>query len=128
MIGGQHLCLSLVREKIGSYKEVVVALRDYRVRVTRVIVLAFLRPYIFVGKLPVVMADVTRKPSLPEEKLEVINDTHGTHIDAVAEKKLLRKCDIRVLPPLFVLFLLAFLDRTNIGMHCAKSLECLSTH
>jgi hypothetical protein len=57
----------------------------------------------------------TTKDHLPDEKLEVINDTHGTNIDAVAEKKLLRKLDIRVLPPLFVLFLLAFLDRTNIG-------------
>lgn len=61
------------------------------------------------------MADPTRKPSFPDEKVEVINDTHGTNIDADAEKKLLRKCDLRVLPPLFVLFLLAFLDRTNIG-------------
>jgi hypothetical protein len=51
----------------------------------------------------------------PGEKFETINDTHGTNIDPIAEKKLLRKCDIRVLPPLFVLFLLAFLDRTNIG-------------
>ena len=50
-----------------------------------------------------------------DEKHEIINDTHGNNIDPVAEKKLLRKCDIRVLPPLFVLFLLAFLDRTNIG-------------
>lgn len=61
------------------------------------------------------MAEAMRKPSLPEEKIEAINDTHGTNIDPVAEKKLLRKCDLRVLPPLFVLFLLAFLDRTNIG-------------
>jgi hypothetical protein len=61
------------------------------------------------------MAQPITKASLPDEKAEVINDTHGTNIDPVAEKKLLRKCDIRVLPPLFVLFLLAFLDRTNIG-------------
>jgi hypothetical protein len=53
----------------------------------------------------------------PCEKFETINDTHGTNIDPIAEKKLLRKCDIRVLPPLFVLFLLAFLDRTNIGRY-----------
>lgn len=51
-----------------------------------------------------------RKPSVAESKIEVINDTAGTHIDAIAEKKLLRKCDLHVLPPLFVLFLLAFLD------------------
>jgi hypothetical protein len=59
----------------------------------------------------------TMKNSLPDEKLEVINDTHGMNIDPVAEKQLLRKLDVRVLPPLFVLFLLAFLDRTNIGKH-----------
>jgi hypothetical protein len=63
-----------------------------------------------------IMAQPTVKTDLAGEKVEVINDTHGTNIDPVAEKKLLRKCDIRVLPPLFVLFLLAFLDRTNIGM------------
>lgn len=51
-----------------------------------------------------------RKPSVADTKIEIINDTAGTHIDAIAEKKLLRKCDIYVLPPLFVLFLLAFLD------------------
>jgi hypothetical protein len=61
------------------------------------------------------MVDSTTKQPLPDEKLETINDTHGMNIDSVAEKKLLRKCDLRVLPPLFVLFLLAFLDRTNIG-------------
>ena len=60
------------------------------------------------------MADV-RKPSISDEKVEVINDTAGNHIDAVAEKKLLRKCDLYVLPPLFVLFLLAFLDSKYCG-------------
>ncbi|KAH7138152.1 major facilitator superfamily domain-containing protein [Dendryphion nanum] len=61
------------------------------------------------------MADVKSSSAYPDEKIEVLNDTAGTNIDPVAEKKLLRKCDLRVLPPLFVLFLLAFLDRTNIG-------------
>ncbi|KAJ4984912.1 transporter-like protein [Stagonosporopsis vannaccii] len=64
-----------------------------------------------------------RKPSVSDEKVEVINDTAGTHIDAVAEKSLLRKCDFYVLPPLFVLFLLAFLDRTNIGNAKIQGLE-----
>ena len=36
-------------------------------------------------------------------------------IDAEAEKKLLRKLDMRVLPVLWFLYMLAFLDRTNIG-------------
>jgi hypothetical protein len=62
------------------------------------------------------MADTTTKSaSLPDDKIEVVNNTRGTNIDPEAERKLLRKCDIRVLPPLFVLFLLAFLDRVNIG-------------
>ena len=56
------------------------------------------------------MAYEIKKPNFPDEKVEAINDTAGTHIDAVAEKKLLRKCDLYVLPPLFLLFLLAFLD------------------
>lgn len=72
------------------------------------------------------MAEPIRKPSLVDDKLEVINDTHGTNIDPVAEKKLLRKCDLRVLPPLFVLFLLAFLDRTNIGMTAGHELRSAS--
>jgi hypothetical protein len=61
------------------------------------------------------MAEPTMRTNFPEEKIEGINDTHGTNIDPVAEKKLLWKCDVRVLPPLFGIFLLAFLDRTNIG-------------
>ncbi|KAK4984415.1 hypothetical protein LTR66_008508 [Elasticomyces elasticus] len=47
-----------------------------------------------------------------DEKVEPREDVS---IDPVAEKKLLRKLDLRVIPPLFFLFLLAFLDRTNIG-------------
>jgi hypothetical protein len=64
------------------------------------------------------MADTLGKHA--DEKVEVINDTAGTHINPVAEKKLLRKCDLHVLPPLAVLFLLAFLDRTNIGMRLLR--------
>ena len=46
-----------------------------------------------------------------------VNDRNIAHfdIDPIAEKKLLRKLDLRVVPVLWVLFLLAFLDRTNIG-------------
>lgn len=50
------------------------------------------------------------------EKFEVISDSATGTVDPIAEKKLLRKVDLHVLPPLFVLFLMAFLDRTNIGM------------
>jgi MFS family permease len=36
-------------------------------------------------------------------------------VDPIAEKKLLWKVDLHVVPPLLILFLLAFLDRVNIG-------------
>ncbi len=44
-------------------------------------------------------------------------------MDPEALKRLTRKCDLHVVPPLFVLFLLAFLDRTNIGNAKIQGLE-----
>ena len=44
-------------------------------------------------------------------------------IDPVLEKKLIRKCDLHVIPVLFVPFLLSFLDRTNIGNARIQGLE-----
>ena len=64
-----------------------------------------------------------KEVNLPDEKIETINDGSGTHIDPEAEKRLLRKLDMRVLPPLFILFLLAFLDRTNIGKGSFETYE-----
>jgi hypothetical protein len=51
----------------------------------------------------------------------------GAHppIDLVAEKKLLRKVDLHVIPILSILFLMAFLDRTNIGTVFHLYLESL---
>lgn len=45
-------------------------------------------------------------------------------IDPEAEKKLLRKLDMRVVPMLWFLYMLAFLDRTNIGMKTTMSTLC----
>lgn len=42
-------------------------------------------------------------------------DQNEADIDPAVEKKLLRKIDLRLLPPLALLYLCAFLDRTNIG-------------
>ncbi len=36
--------------------------------------------------------------------------------ESQATAKLLRKCDIRLLPPLMLVYFLSFMDRTNIGM------------
>ena len=44
-------------------------------------------------------------------------------IDPVAEKKLLRKIDLHLIPILWLLFLCAFIDRINIGNARIQGLE-----
>lgn len=44
-------------------------------------------------------------------------------IDIKAEKRLLRKCDLHVLPPLCILYVLCFIDRINIGNARIQGLE-----
>lgn len=44
-------------------------------------------------------------------------------IDRIAERKLVRKCDLHVLPAIAVLYSLAFLDRINIGNARLQGLE-----
>jgi hypothetical protein len=61
------------------------------------------------------MASTAPESSPPSEEKGTTTGTNDSNVDPAAEKKLLRKCDLHVLPPLFVLFLLAFLDRANIG-------------
>ena len=36
-------------------------------------------------------------------------------IDPAIERRMIRKCDYRVIPPTLILFMLSFLDRVNIG-------------
>lgn len=63
------------------------------------------------------------KDQTDEERVSAVEDLkdetqqQSILFDAVAEKKLLRKCDLHVLPPVSFIFFLAFLDRTNIGTH-----------
>ena len=47
----------------------------------------------------------------------------GNEVDRAAEKRLLWKCDLHVVPILTVLFMLAFLDRINIGNARLMGLE-----
>jgi len=61
--------------------------------------------------IPIVKSDTKEQNHI--EDLE--SSTFQEDIDPVAAKKLLWKVDIHVVPPLAVLFLLAFLDRVNIG-------------
>ena len=46
-----------------------------------------------------------------------------TPIDRVAEKKLLQKCDLHVLPMISILYMLAFIDRINIGNARIQGME-----
>lgn len=59
-----------------------------------------------------------------QTKLELaVLETSLSPANPVAVKKLLQKCDVHVIPPLFLIYLLAFLDRTNIGNARIQGLE-----
>jgi len=53
----------------------------------------------------VVLENQGREPSLSDESL--------TNPTGINEKALVRKLDLRLLPPLTLLYLLSFLDRSN---------------
>lgn len=57
------------------------------------------------------------------ETIEQIKSESPAEIDRTAEKRLLWKLDIHVVPILMFLFLLAFLDRINIGNARLQGLE-----
>ncbi|PGH05375.1 hypothetical protein AJ80_08343 [Polytolypa hystricis UAMH7299] len=52
-----------------------------------------------------------------------VQELDANNIDHEAEKKLIRKCDIHIVPILFVLFILSFMDRINIGNARIQGLE-----
>ena len=73
-------------------------------------------------------SDVEKVPVSEIDNVDVKISPHENYadlppMDPVALRKLTRKCDLYVVPPLFVLFLLAFLDRTNIGNAKIQGLE-----
>ncbi|KAF5002528.1 hypothetical protein FGRMN_293 [Fusarium graminum] len=56
------------------------------------------------------------KPGIDHLSLKGAESTvERSHDDSEATRKLLRKCDLRLLPPLIVIYFLSFMDRTNIG-------------
>ncbi|KAF5534535.1 major facilitator superfamily transporter [Fusarium mexicanum] len=60
---------------------------------------------------------MTSKPDiLPDKEIEEQRTVQDEiYIDPVAEKALLRKLDMWIVPPVMLLYLLSFLDRVNIG-------------
>lgn len=74
------------------------------------------------------LSDVEKVPVSENENVDARLSHNADYadlppMDPVALRKLTRKCDLHVVPPLFVLFLLAFLDRTNIGNAKIQGLE-----
>lgn len=74
------------------------------------------------------LSDVEKVPVSEIDNVDAKLSHHETYadlppMDPVALRILTRKCDLHVVPPLFVLFLLAFLDRTNIGNAKIQGLE-----
>jgi MFS family permease len=64
---------------------------------------------------------ITENTSSPhnEKDEKHVDDSHDIEripsIDHVAEKRLVRKLDLMIIPPIMLLYLLSFLDRVNIG-------------
>jgi hypothetical protein len=50
-----------------------------------------------------------------DEKDAQIGTSEEIHIDQVAEKRLIRKLDLMLSPMMMLIFLVAYLDRSNIG-------------
>ena len=60
------------------------------------------------------------------EQAGIIVDAEAAHsyaIDPLAERKLVRKQDLRVLPMIFLMYFFTFLDRTNLGNAKVAGLE-----
>ena len=57
----------------------------------------------------------------PDMNRAGIGEDESTLAEGISERKLMAKIDFRVVPVLTVMYLLAFLDRTNIGTsHVSK--------
>ena len=74
------------------------------------------------------MESTSNKPLSAENSTSInsgfdICDSEPEPIDRVAEKRLLRKCDLHVVPVIAILYMLAFIDRINIGNARIQGLE-----
>lgn len=66
----------------------------------------------------------TEDGNLSSGKDSVVSDEIDTNPEGITEKKILRKLDLKLLPPLTLLYLLSFLDRSN-GMSRTLWRHCL---
>jgi hypothetical protein len=72
-------------------------------------------------KAPVEVVD--KSPQRSDEEGESFPQDTRARYDANQTKKLLRKLDTHIMPVIIVLYLLSFLDRTNIGNARLAGLE-----
>lgn len=56
-----------------------------------------------------------QKPANEKQDDSNTSSDNGIDLEGVNEKALVRKLDLRLLPPLTLLYLLSFLDRSNVG-------------
>ena len=72
---------------------------------------------------PVVREDLVSSKNTSEDSCSA-EIAHGcTRVDPATETKLVRKCDLHVVPVIALLYMLAFIDRINIGNARIQGLE-----
>ncbi|KAH9807329.1 MFS general substrate transporter [Teratosphaeria destructans] len=54
-------------------------------------------------------------PGTPSSSRLTEPDSHTPTIDPAIERHVVRRCDLRVIPPVFMMFMMTFWDRVNIG-------------
>lgn len=65
---------------------------------------------------------------IKQSNVEFIEESsNGGSIDADEEKKLVRKIDLMLLPAIWLMYLLSYMDRTNMSVRLRRSL-CLGDH
>lgn len=66
--------------------------------------------------------EVTSKATYSEEDRELAEALRNYQPGSAAEKKLLRKIDLRLMPTLWIMYILNYVDRTNIvGSYMAST-------
>lgn len=70
-----------------------------------------------------IQAEVTQEDASSIDKAETSSASPNLGYDEAATKRLVRKIDLNLLPVLSILYLLSFLDRSNIGNARLAGLE-----
>jgi hypothetical protein len=66
--------------------------------------------------------------SVNEKDAQVLSSDSEVYIDPAAEKKLIRKLDLMLSPMMVLIFLVAYLDRSNIGWFLQQSIAPRPPH